>query len=110
MAELILTDEEKATASWANLDDASLGRVVKRYITITEEVCRKDQARRKIGDGSKALFVTSAAILIGMEMDKENIGELDLRIERTVGAEETDNGTLVLNMRIERPAPSREGG
>ena len=29
MAELILTDEEKAAALWSDLDDASLGRLMK---------------------------------------------------------------------------------
>ena len=32
MAELILTDEEKAAALWSDLDDAALGKLVKKKV------------------------------------------------------------------------------
>lgn len=36
MAELIMTEEERKTALWTDLDDASLGRVLKRSIATLE--------------------------------------------------------------------------
>lgn len=33
MAELILTEEERAAALWSDLDDASLGRLLKKHIS-----------------------------------------------------------------------------
>jgi hypothetical protein len=48
MAELILTEEEKASASWANLDEESLGKLVKaslaRYDEWIEEGERNENA------------------------------------------------------------------
>lgn len=37
MAELILTDEEREANSWLDLDDASLGRVVKQSALVLAE-------------------------------------------------------------------------
>lgn len=34
MAQLILTEEEKAAALWSDLDDASLGRLLKKQIAL----------------------------------------------------------------------------
>ena len=34
MAELILTEEEKAAALWSDLDDAALGKLVKKKIAL----------------------------------------------------------------------------
>ena len=36
MAELILTDEEKAAALWSDLDDASLGRLMKKKLAFLQ--------------------------------------------------------------------------
>lgn len=36
MAELILTDKEKAAALWSDLEDAALGALVKRKISLIE--------------------------------------------------------------------------
>jgi hypothetical protein len=45
VAELILTDEEKAAALWSDLDDAALGKLVKRKISlITGAAAQLDQA------------------------------------------------------------------
>lgn len=37
MAELILTDEEKAAALWSDLGDAALGKLIKRKIALITE-------------------------------------------------------------------------
>jgi hypothetical protein len=45
MAELILTDEEKAAELWSDLDDAALGKLVKKQIAmITKAAEQMDRA------------------------------------------------------------------
>ena len=45
MAELILTAEEKAAALWSDLDDAALGKLVKKKIALLTNVAEQlDQA------------------------------------------------------------------
>lgn len=41
MAELILTEEEKAAALWSDLDDAALGKLVKRKIALITDVAKQ---------------------------------------------------------------------
>lgn len=44
MAELILTDEEKAAALWSDLDDAALGKLVKKKIAfLTDAAAQLDR-------------------------------------------------------------------
>lgn len=41
MAELILTEEEKASALWSDLSDESLGRLVKKKMAAIEQVAQQ---------------------------------------------------------------------
>lgn len=41
MAELILTDEEKAAALWSDLDDAALGKLVKKKIAFITDAAEQ---------------------------------------------------------------------
>lgn len=44
MAELILTDEERAAALWSDLDDAALGKLVKKKIAfLTDAAAQLDR-------------------------------------------------------------------
>lgn len=62
MAELILTAEEKAAALWSDLDDASLGKFVKKLIvSITNASEQMDRTA-----------VVSAAMLICCEAVEAN--------------------------------------
>lgn len=61
MAELILTDEEKAARSWLDLDDASLGRLVKRTAL---KIIEHDEADRQ-----RVWTMTAAIILMGAAQD-----------------------------------------
>lgn len=94
MAELILTPEEIAEHSWLDVDDATLGKAVKHMGLTLIPKMKADAARR--WDGNEALYFSSYALLIGMLMDRENIGRFEHSIERTrtVDGEEVDNGTL----------------
>jgi hypothetical protein len=71
MAELILTDEEKAAALWSDLDDAALGKLVKKQIaTITKAAEQMDRA---------TLF--SAALLICCGAAEANAGRAEFILE-----------------------------
>lgn len=54
MAELILTDEEKAAALWSDLDDAAIGKLVKKNIATISTAA--EQADR--------IVIQAAALLI----------------------------------------------
>ncbi len=41
MAQLILTDQEKAAALWSDLDDAALGKLVKRRISFIQSAAEQ---------------------------------------------------------------------
>lgn len=91
MAQLILTDEEKAAHSWLHLDDESLGRLVK-YSALAI-------AGHDVTDGGKVRGMTNAIMLAtmaheanaetttvelkGVTQDGVGIGDWRITIERT---------------------------
>lgn len=60
MAELILTDEERAKHSWLDLDDATIGKVVKRSALALEAAADKKQ---------RLSFMTCAFMLCNLAHD-----------------------------------------
>ena len=71
MAELILTEAEKAAALWSDLDDAALGKLVKKNMaTITKAAEQMDRT---------TLF--SAALLICCGAAEVNAGKAEFDIE-----------------------------
>ena len=74
MAELILTDEEKAAALWSDLDDAALGKLVKRKIAlITGAAAQLDQAT-----------TFAAALMLCLDARQQNSNEIVFEIEGLV--------------------------
>jgi hypothetical protein len=71
MAELILTEEEKAAALWSDLDDAALGKLVKKQIAVITNAA--EQMDRT------TLF--SAALLICCGAAEVNAGKAEFDIE-----------------------------
>ena len=81
MAELILTEEEKAAALWSDLDDAALGKLVKKKIALLTSAA--EQLDR--------VTTFAAAMLLCCAASEQNASEIALEIvvnndfvERTV--------------------------
>lgn len=71
MAELILTEEEKAAALWSDLDDAALGKLVKKKIaTLTSAAEQLDR-----------VTTFAAAMLLCCAAAEANAGELAFEID-----------------------------
>lgn len=71
MATLHLTDEEKATALWRDLDDAALGRVVKHRMALLQASAQE----REI------LSTTAAALHLVCQAAAARADEATLRLE-----------------------------
>ena len=70
MAELILTDDERAAKLWSDLDDAALGKVVKKKIAHLTGVAEQlDQ-----------ITVSAAAILLCFAAIEQHASEIALEI------------------------------
>lgn len=62
MAELILTDEEKAAKNWLDVSDDTLGKVCRKTMLMLPELCK--------GDGKKGVwFMSCLNIMIGLAHD-----------------------------------------
>lgn len=70
MAELILTDEEKAAALWSDLDDAALGKLVKKKISLITNAA--EQLDR--------VTTLAAAMLLCCAASEQNASEITLEI------------------------------
>lgn len=71
MAELILTAEEKAAALWSDLDDAALGKLVKKKIALlTESAAQLDR-----------VTTFAAAMLLCCSAAEQNVNEIALEID-----------------------------
>ena len=71
MAELILTDDEKAAALWSDLDDAALGKLVKKKIAfLTDAAAQLDR-----------VTTFAAAMLLCCAAAEQNASEMALEIE-----------------------------
>jgi hypothetical protein len=88
MAELILTEEEKALPYWNDLDDASLGRAVKK-LGIGLLVSELDDDSNKLGFENLML----KAALVGMCCTLHARGHTDGRF--TLGDIQTENGESI---------------
>ena len=96
MAELILTDEEKAAALWSDLDDAALGKLVKRKIAlITGAAAQLDQAT-----------TFAAALMLCLDARQQNSNEIVFEIEGLV-----KNGEEIGDWRViaTKTTPSNAG-
>ncbi len=71
MAELILTEDEKAAATWAELDDDALGKVVKAGMF----------RLKHISDEQKKLFAMYAAMILCSEAAAANADKFTLTVE-----------------------------
>ena len=71
MAKLILTDEEKAAALWSDLDDAALGKLVKKKIAYLTEAA--EQLDR--------VTAFAAAIILCCAAAEHNASEIALEID-----------------------------
>lgn len=60
MAEIILTEEEKSAVTWAELDDDSLGKVVKAGIFSIKKIAKEQD---------KMFFMAAAIILCSIAAD-----------------------------------------
>lgn len=69
--ELILTDEEKAAATWTELDDESVGKVAKSLMFKIKEY----------GDENKRLFTMSAAIALCSLVAETNADKSTITVE-----------------------------
>ncbi len=67
MAQLILTDQEKAAALWSDLDDAELGKLVKNKIASIEDAA--EQLERITTFAAALLLCCSAAELNASEIE-----------------------------------------
>jgi len=88
MAELILTEEEKALPYWNDLDDASLGRAVKK-LGIGLLVSELDDESNQVGFENLML----KAALVGMCCTLHARGHTDGRF--TLGDIQTENGESI---------------
>lgn len=86
MAELILTDEEKAAALWSDLDDAALGKLVKKKIALlTDAAAQLDR-----------VTTFAAAMLLCLAAAEQNANEIALEIDGlTQGGREFGDWKLV---------------
>lgn len=71
MAELILTEAEKAAATWAELDDEALGKVVKATMFSIKAIAQEQDK----------LFVFAAATILCSEAAEANADKLTQTIE-----------------------------
>ena len=66
MAELILTEEEKAAETWLHVSDETLGRVCRKTMLMIKGLCE--------GDCKKGLWqVSCAQLLIGLVDDADSV-------------------------------------
>ena len=70
MAELILTDEEKAAALWSDLDDAALGKLVKKIALLTSAAEQLDR-----------VTTFAAAMLLCCAAAEQNASEIAMEID-----------------------------
>ena len=71
MAELILTDEEKAAALWSDLDDAALGKLVKKKVAFLASAA--EQLDR--------VTTFAAALLLCCDVAEQSAKELVIDVE-----------------------------
>ncbi len=71
MAELVLTDRERKAATWAELDNESLGKVVKKMMADF----------KKISKESNRIYLISAAMLLCSDTAETNADKATFTVE-----------------------------
>ena len=99
MAELILTDEEKADGSYMDWDDASLGRCCKRLAAVLGE--------KRTGNGGPVAISQAAGLILAGQAYDCNATEMTITIEGCTWHEKPVGDWRI---RIERlPEKKRKG-
>lgn len=91
MAELTLTEAEKAAALWSDLDDAALGKLVKKHISIIETAAAQ----------MDRVVMLSAAMLICCEAAETNATTAKFEIGALTQAGQDFGDWLVTATRVE---------
>ena len=92
MAEIILTSDEEKAGSWMQLDDASLGKVVKEGML----------QLKKISQEQDKLFVMAAATILCCEASEANADILKLTNENLTRCGEDIGNWLVTIKRLNK--------
>lgn len=85
MAELILTDHEKQTATYLEWDDAALGRACKKIALLFND-----------DDGKRAMKHTEAAVFLISEAVASNATETTIELEDATDPEPLGNWRITL--------------
>lgn len=89
MAQLILTDEEKSAALWTDLDDASLGKLLKKKMALIKS--SSDQLER--------VNTVAAAMLLCCFASENNAAEMILSLDGVTQAERDFGDWIVTVMK-----------
>ncbi|MDP2729292.1 MAG: hypothetical protein Q8O55_02260 [Dehalococcoidales bacterium] len=76
MAELILTEGEEKADSWLELDDASLGKVIKALMLKFKDICTEQE---RLYWYSAAIILCSAAAETNADVMKQTIAGLTIK-------------------------------
>ncbi|MBN8283429.1 hypothetical protein [Zoogloea sp.] len=105
MAELILTEEEKAAALWSDLSDEALGKLVKKKIAFLTAAA--DQLDRTTTFAAALLLCCSAAEnnsksmmfdIEGVTQGHREFGDWTVKVEKRTHPPEIKPGSLVVYM------------
>lgn len=96
MAELILTEEEKAAALWSDLDDAALGKLVKKIALLTSAAEQLDR-----------VTTFAAAMLLCCAASEQNASEIALEIDGLNQAGREFGDWKVVAVKIAPPTTER---
>lgn len=91
MAELILTEEERAAALWSDLDDEALGKLVKKkiaYLTTAAEQLDR-------------VTTVAAAMLLCCAASEQNAREMTMEIEGLTQADRVFGDWKIVAMRTD---------
>ena len=77
MTELIMTEEERAAALWSDLDDASLGRLLKRHIIAIQTASKQLEKTSILAAALILCCETAAQGSVRGEFELEGVTEGD---------------------------------
>ena len=87
--ELILTEEEKAAATWLELDDAAVGRMVKYNCGLIAQFCDEHERIRNMAAGLMLVTATAECnaeeltqTLHGCSSGDKEIGDWEITIRK----------------------------
>ncbi len=98
MAELILTDEEKAAALWSDLDDAALGKLVKKKIAFLNDAATQ----------LDRVTTFAAAMLLCCSASEQGAAEIAFEIEGLTQSERDFGDWKVVAVKISKPTSMTE--